>query len=122
VPGVYDVRFVFPPGAPTRPATFPPFGARYTFWLDGAIDSCDEFLVHRGVLVRLAAEYGLQLVLWEGFHEYYEQQVDGGSAGGTYRQLLARQRVVDDAGGPSPAEWEVSSLYVVFAFKKTGAA
>ncbi|RKO99489.1 hypothetical protein CXG81DRAFT_4367, partial [Caulochytrium protostelioides] len=48
----------------------PPFGHRYTFHLEDAIDDCPEYLVHWGVLVQLAREAGLEPIVFRPFQEY----------------------------------------------------
>lgn len=51
--------------------TFPLFGARYMFHLEGVVD-CPEFLVNFDVLEELAKEFDLKLVYKERFEDCFE--------------------------------------------------
>lgn len=63
---IYRISFLCDTKAP------PLFGAKYNFELDGVVN-CPEFLVHFPLLVKLAAKFGLRLVLKERFEEYFER-------------------------------------------------
>lgn len=52
--------------------TPPLFGAKYNFELDGVVN-CPEFLVHFPLLVKLAAKFGLRLVMKQRFDDYFEK-------------------------------------------------
>lgn len=122
----------------------PLFGAKYNFHLDGVVN-CPEFLVHVPTLCKLALKHGLELVLFERFDTFYERfKNEGRSLLGnmqaleTYppyhetpllgdperdyqhavqymQNLPANHRKI---GTLSQSEWEVTSLYAVFAFQK----
>lgn len=136
---VYNVEFL------SDDKTKPPFfGAKYNFHLDGVVD-CPEFLVHLPTLCKLALKYGLELVSFERFEDFYERFKDEG------RSLLGNMQALEtyppyhespllgDAerdyqhaveymqnlpanhrkiGTLSQSEWEVTSLYAVFSFRK----
>nr|XP_012230385.1 PREDICTED: mRNA cap guanine-N7 methyltransferase [Linepithema humile] len=125
--------------------TNPPlFGAKYDFHLEGVVD-CPEFLVYLPILCKLALKYGLELVEFERFDKYYERFKEEGrsllvnmEALETYlpdnksRLLGDREQDYQHAvqyiqnsstdqhkiGTLSQSEWEVTSLYAVFAFQK----
>lgn len=63
---IYRIKFLSDTETP------PLFGAKYNFELDGVVN-CPEFLVYFPLLVKLAAKFGLKLVLKERFEEYFEK-------------------------------------------------
>ncbi|XP_059060469.1 mRNA cap guanine-N7 methyltransferase [Achroia grisella] len=124
---------------------YPLFGAKYDFHLEGVVD-CPEFLVNFELLVKLAAEYGLELVYKARFPDFFKDHSD------SYKQLLHRiicfesypappgkeligeeveyehalefwesmekKNERDRIGTMSMCEWEVATIYMTFAFKK----
>jgi mRNA (guanine-N7-)-methyltransferase len=97
------------PGAPP----IPPFGVRYNFTLEGAVDDCPEFLVHFGTLVALARDEGLELVYCDNFLDFFgrHRAAEGGAA------LADRLRLWE--GGEFPLnQWEGSGVYLAFMFQK----
>ncbi|XP_032678279.1 mRNA cap guanine-N7 methyltransferase [Odontomachus brunneus] len=121
----------------------PLFGAKYNFHLEGVVD-CPEFLVHLPTLRKLALKNGLDLVSFEKFDVFYERfKNEGKSLLGNmqaletyppfhevpmlgnldqdyqhaiqYMQNLPDHRKI---GTLSQSEWDVTSLYAVFAFRK----
>ncbi|KAI8909430.1 guanine-N(7)-methyltransferase domain-containing protein [Powellomyces hirtus] len=84
--------------------TYPAFGHKYWFELKDAIDDCPEYLLHFPTFVRLAAEYGLELIYKEKFHYLYEKE----SKDPQYRELLTRMSVLNAEGTMSADEWEVT--------------
>ena len=93
---------------------FPEFGARYSFTLADAVDSVPEYLVHPAVFERVAAEYGLELVLRKELPDWKRDYCKDPR----FEDLLRIMRV----NRLSPDEWQAASLYVVFCFRKTGVA
>lgn len=63
---IYRIKFLCDTEAP------PLFGAKYNFELDGVVN-CPEFLVHFPLLVKLAAKFGLKLILKQRFDEYFDK-------------------------------------------------
>ncbi|KAJ1617754.1 guanine-N(7)-methyltransferase domain-containing protein [Pavlovales sp. CCMP2436] len=90
-----------------------PFGVRYRFTLEDAVEDVPEYLIFKPVIERIAAEEGLKLVCWANFHDYFAEQWS------PQLELLKRMKVL-----PPPdhrmteAEWEVAYLYTVFVFEK----
>eukprot|EP00696_Hemimastix_kukwesjijk_P019729 gnl/Hemi2/9096_TR3153_c0_g1_i1.p1 gnl/Hemi2/9096_TR3153_c0_g1~~gnl/Hemi2/9096_TR3153_c0_g1_i1.p1 ORF type:complete len:347 (-),score=43.44 gnl/Hemi2/9096_TR3153_c0_g1_i1:85-1125(-) len=99
-----------------------PFGIRYHFWLkDGEAKPvfAPEFLVHLPTLVRLAAEFSLELEWKCNFHDLYFDYCERVDEFNDYRALLHRMKVY--LNGPMPPdEWEAAYLYMAIAFRKTG--
>ncbi|KAI9305456.1 guanine-N(7)-methyltransferase domain-containing protein [Cunninghamella echinulata] len=93
---------------------FTRFGCKYMFHLEDAVD-CPEYLVHWNTFESLANEYGLELVLKQNFHPFYQQAKNSKDGG----KLLQRIGVV---GGHLPEmsneEWEAAGIYLAFAFRK----
>lgn len=135
---IYSVEFL------CKDKTNPPlFGAKYNFHLEGVVN-CPEFLVHLPTLCKLASKFGLELVMFERFETYYERMQNEGKsllckmqAMETYppyheSPLLGKpcqdyQHAISHMqnqpghrkiGTLSQSEWEVTSLYAVFAFQK----
>lgn len=134
---VYNIEFLCDKVKP------PLFNAKYNFHLDGVVD-CPEFLVHLPTLCKLAAKFGLELVMFERFDNYYERIKDEGrlllgkmqaletyppyhgvpllgQPGQDYQHAMQYMQNLPDhrkIGTLSKAEWEVTSLYAVFAFQK----
>jgi mRNA (guanine-N7-)-methyltransferase len=90
-----------------------PFGLRYRFYLEDAVDEVPEYMISKPVLVALAKEQGMTLTSWKNFHDFFDDEKD------KHFELLQRMKVL-----PPPhyrlteAEWEVSYVYNVFAFQK----
>mmetsp|Transcript_15216 Transcript_15216/g.16921 ORF Transcript_15216/g.16921 Transcript_15216/m.16921 type:complete len:168 (+) Transcript_15216:578-1081(+) len=96
---------------------FTPFGCKYQFYLHGAVDA-PEYLVHFPTLVRLAKEYGLELVAKPTFHEFYKTNVSNPQ----HKTLMRRMKVLNAAGTMPENNWEVAGFYLVFVFYKIGDA
>lgn len=94
-----------------------PFGIRYSFSLGASVVDCPEYLVHFPSFEKVAAEYDLELLLLQNFHDFFTEYAEPGSP---YRELLMRMKVLDETGTMSPDEWDAAYLYTVFAFRKKG--
>ncbi|KAI9202760.1 putative mRNA cap guanine-N7 methyltransferase [Polychytrium aggregatum] len=97
--------------------SIPTFGAKYTFHLEDAIDSCPEYLIPMNVLELIAREYGLELVYNKEFLNFYEEKHKESEP----RHLLDRMKVVNSEGTMAEDEWRVADLYLAFAFVKRSA-
>jgi mRNA (guanine-N7-)-methyltransferase len=102
---VYEIKF-------EQRESFPKFGAKYTFFLQDAVDAVPEFLVNKHVLQEICAEFDLELVRWEPFHDFYQTSVKAQEN----IELLSRMRVFDVPQN----NWEVAGVYLVFVFRKRG--
>lgn len=126
---------------------FADYGHRYNFRLDGVVD-CHEFVLQRKVLAELAKQFGMELVLWQTFSdffaansrsrenkdlmktikalEYYPSARPSGKKANDYShadEVIADIKERKPGSEPkvgtlSQSEWDAASLYVVFAFKK----
>ncbi|KAI8098503.1 guanine-N(7)-methyltransferase domain-containing protein [Halteromyces radiatus] len=110
----YWIEFDPLPYPKSSGAAFTPFGCKYMFHLEDAVD-CPEYLVHWGTFERLANEYGLELNYKENFHPFYQRA----KTDKDHARLLQRIGVV---GGQEPEmsveEWEAAGIYLAFAFTK----
>lgn len=91
-----------------------PWGLRYTFTLEGAVDGLDEFLVPRGVIERLGEEVGLKLVSYANLIDVFDEAKD------THKDILINRikAFVAPHFRITPEEWEVIHLYAAFDFVK----
>lgn len=92
-----------------------PYGKRFFFSLEGAVEECPEYLIPMAELVRIAAPHGLHLekiLSFPDFYMYYREE-------GEYERLLRRMGVVGEDGSfLSEEERQVAELYLVFCFRK----
>ncbi|XP_063839205.1 mRNA cap guanine-N7 methyltransferase [Ostrinia nubilalis] len=137
---IFNIKLLFDPKE-----GYPIFGAKYDFNLEGVVD-CPEFLVNFELFVKLAAEFGLELIYKAKFSDFYKDHSE------KYKQLLHRiicfesypappgkeligdvaeyeharkyweeledKKERDRIGTMSVCEWEVATIYMAFAFKK----
>lgn len=102
-----------------------PFGNKYRFWLDDAVDDVPEYVVDWATFEALASEYGLRLL----YKARFDQVLADGYARPQLRSLLEKMQVIDtnelaQTGVVTPAMpptmWDVCTLYLCFAFEKEG--
>jgi mRNA (guanine-N7-)-methyltransferase len=94
--------------------TRPEFGHKYQFYLEDAIDDCPEYVAHRQSFIRIANEYGLECVLYKGFHDFFRDESQTKEA----LDLLHRMRVFDHGGRLNELDWETAGIYSCFSFRK----
>ncbi|XP_013133687.1 PREDICTED: mRNA cap guanine-N7 methyltransferase isoform X2 [Papilio polytes] len=137
---IYKIKLLFDPRN-----GYPLFGAKYDFQLEGVVN-CPEFLVNFKLFVKLAAEYGLELVYQAGFSDFYndysvnyKQLIERIMCFETYPPPHGKELIGDEVeyehakvfwdsnnyktentrlGTMSTCEWEVATIYMAFAFKK----
>jgi len=99
------------------------FGLEYGFYLEDSVGQqiyrsegieynyVPEFLITRRKLEEIGARFGLKLVKFQNFHEFYEGYKE------KYKNLLK-----NFLGGVSLDEqqWDITYLYLVFVFEKEG--
>jgi mRNA (guanine-N7-)-methyltransferase len=90
------------------------FGLEYAFTLEGAVDQCKEWLVHKKELQRLAQEESLELVTWTNLHEYITTLVQSDASARSMMFSHLQDAELDED------EWEAIGLYVAFVFRKVG--
>ncbi|KAJ7172680.1 mRNA capping enzyme-domain-containing protein [Mycena filopes] len=108
---VYKIRFE--ERAQARP---PLFGHKYWFYLKDAVENVPEYIVRWDNFVQMAADYGLQPVYKEEFHDVFSEHREHPEFG----PLMVRMKVVDANGESSMDEdqWEAANIYIAFAFEK----
>jgi len=102
------------------------FGLQYTFTLVEGDDhsagvgdavNLPEWLTPLSVLTELAKEAGLELTSCDNFHEFYEKRKVPNDHWAAHRALY-NMHVLNQHGGISKDEWEVSRMYVAIKFTK----
>ena len=89
------------------------FGIEYTFNLVDAIDNCPEYLSNHMILEAIAETYGLELLYFCPFKEFYMQHAPRNA------QMLERMHVVENGRMMlSSDEMQVAELYSAFCFRK----
>ncbi|XP_014204121.1 mRNA cap guanine-N7 methyltransferase [Copidosoma floridanum] len=75
----------------------PLFGAKYNFHLEGVVD-CPEFLVYLPMFRKLALKYGLEMIFFDKFEDYYKKMMKdekNGRMNNQNRGLLFRMRALE---------------------------
>lgn len=75
---IFNIKLLFDPEE-----GYPLFGGKYDFHLEGVVD-CPEFLVNFELFLKLAKEYGLELVYKARFDDFFKNFSD------KYKDLLQR--------------------------------
>ncbi|KAL9939593.1 hypothetical protein V8E36_001410 [Tilletia maclaganii] len=106
----------------------PPFGNRYWFFLEDAVDDVPEFVVNWKGFERMAEEAGLRLVYRRTFAQMYydaaaaERGSDSSRADQMAREDMVRMRIpLPRHEGDVPMQkemWEACCLYLGFAFQR----
>ncbi|KAI1649002.1 guanine-N(7)-methyltransferase [Daldinia loculata] len=112
---LYRVRF---PGKTPEDGIFrPPFGWKYSFFLDEAVEEVPEYVVPWPAFRAIAEDYNLELQYHQKFDEIWEAEKDDHILGPLSERMGVRER----GRGPllvSPEEMEVASFYLAFCFYK----
>ncbi|KAI1141875.1 guanine-N(7)-methyltransferase [Hypoxylon sp. FL0543] len=112
---LYRVRF---PGKTPEDGIFrPPFGWKYSFFLDEAVEEVPEYVVPWPAFRAIAEDYNLELQYHQKFDEIWEAEKDDPILGPLSERMGVRGR----GRGPllvSPEEMEVASFYLAFCFYK----
>ncbi|KAI1079923.1 mRNA capping enzyme [Whalleya microplaca] len=113
--GLYRVRF---PGKTPEDGIFrPPFGWKYNFFLDEAVEEVPEYVVPWEAFRAIAEDYNLELQYHQSFGDIWESEKDDYILGPLSERMGVRER----GRGPlivSPKEMEVANFYVAFCFYK----
>ncbi|KAF2670455.1 guanine-N(7)-methyltransferase [Microthyrium microscopicum] len=112
---IYNVKF--PQGAPKDGIFRPPYGHKYFFFLEEAVDEVPEFVVPWEAFRGLAEEYNLSMEYRMPFREVWEQERHNP----VFRELSERMNVRDRNTGElrvSEEEMEAASFYHAFCFEK----
>ena len=114
----------------------PPFGWRYQYHLDEAVEGVPEYIVPWESFRALCEEFNLELVYKRGFHDIWREESRGGELGRLSERMGVRERGWrggdPEAGdgrsslkeregglGLTEEEWEACGFYVAFAFRKS---
>ncbi|KAI5922879.1 mRNA capping enzyme [Camillea tinctor] len=112
---LYRVRF---PGKTPEDGVFrPPFGWKYSFFLDEAVEEVPEYVVPWEAFRAIAEDYNLEMQYHQSFRDIWEAEKDDYILG----PLSERMGVREKGRGPllvSPEEMEVANFYVAFCFYK----
>ncbi|KAI0399793.1 mRNA capping enzyme [Xylaria palmicola] len=112
---LYRVRF---PGKTPEDGIFrPPFGWKYNFFLDEAVEEVPEYVVPWEAFRAIAEDYNLELQSHQRFKDIWEAERDDHVLGPLSERMGVRGR----GRGPllvSPEEMEVANFYVAFCFYK----
>ncbi|GAW17691.1 hypothetical protein ANO14919_071510 [Xylariales sp. No.14919] len=112
---LYRVRF---PGKTPEDGIFrPPFGWKYSFFLDEAVEEVPEYVVPWEAFRAIAEDYNLELQYHQSFKDIWESEKDDHILGPLSERMGVRGR----GRGPllvSPEEMEVANFYVAFCFYK----
>ncbi|KAI0133558.1 mRNA capping enzyme [Xylariales sp. AK1849] len=112
---LYRVRF---PGKTPDDGIFrPPFGWKYNFFLEEAVEEVPEYVVPWEAFRALAEDYNLEMQYHETFRDIWEKEKDDRILGPLSERMGVRER----GGGAllvSPEEMEIANFYVAFCFYK----
>ncbi|KAH7040322.1 mRNA capping enzyme-domain-containing protein [Microdochium trichocladiopsis] len=112
---LYRVRF---PGKTPEDGIFrPPFGWKYNFFLDEAVEEVPEYVVPWHAFRALAEDYNLELQYHQSFREIWEQEKDDPVLGPLSERMGVRGRGRGDLL-VSPEEMDCANFYVAFCFYK----
>lgn len=100
--GIYRVRFA---EEPPRSGTFrPPWGWRYSFFLEEAVEEVPEYVVPWEAFRAIAEDYNLELVYKKPFHDIWKEEKDDRDL-----KILSERMGVTDRSGKfllGDEEWE----------------
>ncbi|KAI2633183.1 guanine-N(7)-methyltransferase [Hypomontagnella submonticulosa] len=112
---LYRVRF---PGKTPADGIFrPPFGWKYSFFLDEAVEEVPEYVVPWPAFRALAEDYNLELQYHQKFDEIWETEKDDPILGPLSERMGVRERG-RGALLVTPEEMEVAGFYLAFCFYK----
>lgn len=113
---VYSVEFAEPP--PRDGVYHPPYGHKYTFFLEDAVGNVPEYVVPFESFRNLAEseEFGLELLYKKPFLRMFEEEIDRD----WNRSLAQKMNVYTSSGqlGIEGDEREACGFYLAFAFRK----
>lgn len=112
---LYRVRF---PGKTPEDGIFrPPFGWKYNFFLDEAVEEVPEYVVPWHAFRALAEDYNLELQYHQSFKEIWEQEKDDPTLGPLSERMGVRGRGRGELL-VTPEEMDCANFYVAFCFYK----
>ncbi|KAH8816190.1 mRNA capping enzyme-domain-containing protein [Xylogone sp. PMI_703] len=112
---IYRVRF---PGDTPEDGVFrPPYGWKYNYFLDEAVEEVPEYVVPWEAFRAIAEDYNLEMQYHKPFLDIWESEKDDEILGPLSERMSVRER----GRGPllvSDEEMEAASFYVAFCFYK----
>ncbi|KAF6227570.1 hypothetical protein HO173_012209 [Letharia columbiana] len=113
--GIYRVRF--PGNTPTDGIFRPPYGWKYSYFLEEAVEEVPEYVVPWEAFRAIAEDYNLELQYRKPFTEVWNEEKDSPVFGPLSERMGVRGR---DAGPllVSDEEMEAASFYHAFCFYK----
>ncbi|CAK7219257.1 mRNA cap guanine-N7 methyltransferase [Sporothrix bragantina] len=112
---IYRVRF--PGDTPADGIFRPPFGWKYNFFLNEAVEEVPEYVVPWHAFRALAEDYNLELQYHKTFPEVWEAEKDDRTLGPLSERMGVRDRHTGELL-VSKEEMEAASFYVAFCFYK----
>ncbi|KAK9352998.1 mRNA capping enzyme-domain-containing protein [Lipomyces doorenjongii] len=112
---VYSVRFY---NDPPRNGIFrPPYGQRYSFFLEDAVEDVPEYVVPFEIFRAMAEDYKLELIYRKGFHDVFDDET---SEHPELFDICRRMGVTKQDGsyGIEGDQREAAGFYLAFAFEK----
>ena len=113
--GIYRVRF---PGETPKDGIFrPPYGWKYSYFLEEAVEEVPEYVVPWEAFRAIAEDYNLELQYRKPFAEIWHEEKSSPTFGPLSEQMGVRSR---DAGPLliTDEEFEAASFYHAFCFYK----
>ncbi len=113
--GIYRVRF---PGETPKDGIFrPPYGWKYSYFLEEAVEEVPEYVVPWEAFRAIAEDYNLELQYRKSFAEIWHEEKNSPTFGPLSEQMGVRSR---DAGPLliTDEEFEAASFYHAFCFYK----
>ncbi|CAO1631243.1 unnamed protein product [Parajaminaea phylloscopi] len=98
-----------------------PFGDKYTFFLDDAVDEVPEYVVDWSQFQALAYEYGLELIFKQSMEEVWASNRVIPEFEALARRMKVSETPRRDVLRPAGMDddlWEATTLYLAFAFRK----
>ncbi|CAN3363166.1 mRNA cap guanine-N(7) methyltransferase [Diutina catenulata] len=114
---IYSVTFEKPP--PVDGVFRPPFGHRYDYYLQDAVDGVPEYVVPFETLRALCEEYGMILRYKKNFIDMFNAEIPKYFKRLNKNMIEAMQRE-DGKYGAEGAQKEAVAFYLAFAFEKMG--
>lgn len=112
---IYRVRF--PGDTPTDGIFRPPYGWKYNYFLDEAVEEVPEYVVPWEAFRAIAEDYNLEMQYHKPFLDIWEAEKDDEVLGPLSERMGVRER----GRGPllvSEQEMDAASFYVAFCFYK----
>ena len=112
---IYRVKF--PPNTPSDGIFRPPFGWKYSYFLEEAVEEVPEYVVPWEAFRALAEDYNLELQYRKPFADVWKEEKDDAVLGPLSERMGVRERGRGDLL-VSGEEMEAAGFYLAFCFYK----